>query len=107
MQPSTAMTRVSGPRAHRAVRGAAGTHSSSLRAAVVQSRRQTSHRFRRRASPRKRDTNLDPGTIRWLRIDRDVASEMKYPLAHADEPESALAVDRPGVEPDAVIDDLQ
>jgi len=55
----------------------------------------------------QRDTDVEPGTARQLRVDRDLASEIAYPLAHADEPESTLALDLPGVEPTPVIDDPQ
>src|SRR5881628_2974687 len=55
----------------------------------------------------QRDTGAEPGTARRLRVDRDLASEMTHPLAHADEPEPTLALDLPGVEPAPVIDDPQ
>ena len=63
-------------------------------------------RWRRRGFS-QRDMDVEPGTARRLRVDRDLAAEMTHPLAHADEPEPTLALDLPRVEPTPVIDDLQ
>src|SRR5207245_10653867 len=55
----------------------------------------------------QRDTDVELGAARRLRVDRDLAPEVTHALAHADEPEPALALDLPGVEPTPVIDDPQ
>src|SRR5262245_55731503 len=56
---------------------------------------------------RLRDTDVEPGAARRLRVDRDLTAEVTHPLAHADEPEPTLALGPPGVEPPPVIDDPQ
>ena len=56
---------------------------------------------------RQRDKNVKPGSRRRLRVDRDLASEMKHPLAHAHQPKPPLALDQRGVETSTVIDDPQ
>src|SRR5215470_5580700 len=49
----------------------------------------------------------DPRAARRLRVDGELASEGEDALAHAHEPEPALALDRAGVEPGAVVDDRE
>src|SRR5262245_31611622 len=65
-----------------------------------------SRRRRLRGLP-QRHMNAEPGTARRLRIDRNLASEVTHALAHADEPEPALALDLPEVESIPVIDNPQ
>ena len=67
-------------------------------------RTRVSHRWRQRGLPQG-NADVEPGTARRLRVDRDLASERTHPLAHADESEPTLALDLPGVEPTPVIDD--
>src|SRR5437867_30543 len=55
----------------------------------------------------QRDTDVELGAARRLRVDRDLASERTHPLTHADEPEPTLALDLPGFEPTPMIDDPQ
>src|SRR5436190_22919841 len=55
----------------------------------------------------QRDTDVELGAARRLRVDRDLASERTHPLTHADEPEPTFALGPPGVEAPPVIDDPQ
>src|SRR5262249_18892665 len=53
----------------------------------------------------QRHADVEPGAGRRLRIDRQLASQMKHALTHADEPESALGLHLSRVEPRPVTAD--
>src|SRR5262249_8189765 len=53
------------------------------------------------------NTDADSRTRQRLRVDRDLAAEREYALAHADESETTLAGGQLGIEPGAIVDDPQ
>src|SRR2546425_11800244 len=66
-----------------------------------------SYRWCLRGGFSQRDTDVERGAARRLRVDRDLTAERTHPLTHADEPEPTLALDLPGVEPTPMINDPQ